>query len=116
MVLSKKKPLWQELVRLVHAALVLVPDIVVEVAFDRVGPPNTINLIAHHSVPDVKRLSVFSYFQPRAEHDLPLNVEGGLLPLHLHRPGRGGDDRLAASLDQLDQLGVLDHPVGGGVP
>ena len=50
------------------------------------------------------------------EPDLPLNVEGGLLPLHLHGPGGGRDDRLAASLDQLDQLGVLDHPVGGGVP
>ena len=45
---------------MVHAALVLVPDIVVEVAFDRVGSPNTINLIAHHSVPEVKRLSKFS--------------------------------------------------------
>ena len=50
------------------------------------------------------------------EHQLPLNVEAGLLPLHLHRPGGGGDDRLTPSLDQLDQLGVLDHPVGGGVP
>ena len=47
---------------------------------------------------------------------VPLNVEGGLVPLEVHVPGGGSYDRLATPLEQVDQARVRDQPVLGAVP
>ena len=50
-----RTPFWQELVGRIHSPHLLVPDIVVEVALDRIWPPNPVLLLlGHKNVPDNK--------------------------------------------------------------